>query len=46
MAVIDYTCITSVGECSQSVRLLRSEVPYYGRLHYFHRPKLRTVPSK
>ena len=36
MAVIDYTCITSVSEYSKSIRLLFKliEVPYYGVLHY------------
>ena len=37
MAVIDYTCITSVNEYSKSIRLLFKwiKVPYYGVLHYF-----------
>ena len=37
MAVIGYTCITSVSEYSKSVRLLFKwiKVSYYGVLHYF-----------
>ena len=37
MAVIEYTCITSVSEYSKSIGLLFKsvEVPYYGVLHYF-----------
>ena len=37
MAVIDYTCITSVSEYSKSIRLQFKwiKVPYYGVLHYF-----------
>ena len=37
MAVIDYTCITSIGEYSKSITLLFKwiEVLYYGVLHYF-----------
>ena len=40
MAVIDYTCITSVSEYSKSIRLLfkRIEVPHYGVLHYIASP--------
>ena len=35
MAAIEYTCITSVSEYSNTIRLLFKEVPYYGALHYF-----------
>ena len=37
LAVIDYTCITSVSEYSKSIRLLFKwiEVPNHGVLHYF-----------
>ena len=37
MAVIDYTCITSISEYSKSIRLLFKwiEGSYYGVLHYF-----------
>ena len=37
MAVIEYTCITSVSEYSKFIRLLFKliEVPYHGVLHYF-----------
>ena len=37
MVFIDYTCITSVTEYSESIRLLLKlfKVLYYGRLHYF-----------
>ena len=37
MAVIEYTCITSISEYSKSKRLLFKliEVSYYGGLHYF-----------
>ena len=37
MAVIDYTCITSISGYSKSISLLFKciKVPYYGVLHYF-----------
>ena len=37
MAVIEYTCITSISEYSKSISLLFLwiEEPYYGVLHYF-----------
>ena len=37
MAVINYTCITSVNEYSKSIRLLNKwiEVPNYGVLYHF-----------
>ena len=37
MAVIDYTCITSISEYSKSIRLLLKyiDVLCYGVLHYF-----------
>ena len=40
MVVIDYTCIISVAEYKNSVRLLLQtfKVPYHGRLHYFSGP--------
>ena len=48
MAVIDYTCITSVSEHSKSIRLLFKliEVPYHGVLHYFYSPMLHVLPSE
>ena len=48
MAVIDYTCITSVSEYSKSIKLLfkRIEVPYYGVLHYVYSPRLHMLPSE
>ena len=40
MAVIDYTCITSVSEYSKSIRLVFKgiEVPSYGVLYDFYSP--------
>ena len=40
MVFIDYTCITSVTEYSNSIRLLLKlfKVLYYGRLHFFSGP--------
>ena len=46
MAFIDYTCITSVSELSNIIRLLFKciEVPYYGVFQYFYSPRLHMLP--